>query len=88
MPRDLPQGISGELSSNHGILGLSWCLGLEIRVLRLKMTLELFVCSSTRECSRDEQLGMSLAFVERVNTLVVLDALVVLVLLLSSRLRT
>ena len=43
------------------------------------MTLELFVCSSTRECSRDEQLGMSLAFVERVNTLVVLDALVVLV---------
>ena len=52
------------------------------------MTLELFVCSSTRECSRDEQLGMSLAFVERVNTLVVLDALVVLVLLLSSRLRT
>ena len=33
----------GSISLDHGISGLGWCLGLEIRVLRLKMTLELFV---------------------------------------------
>ena len=42
-PRHLPEDTFGDISSNHGISGLSWCLGLKIRVLRLKMTLELFV---------------------------------------------
>ena len=39
----IPEGTFADISLNHGILGLSWCLGLEIRVLKLKMTLEFFV---------------------------------------------
>ena len=55
-PRLLPQGLFvgygtqtsarrhfEDISSNRGISNLGWCLGLEIKVLRLKMTLKLFV---------------------------------------------
>ena len=48
------RGHSGDISSEHDIWDLGWYLGLETRVLRLKMTLELLFGISARECFRDE----------------------------------
>ena len=42
------------MSLDHGVLGLGWCLGLRIRVLRLKMTLELYAWGNILEGALEE----------------------------------
>ena len=42
------------MSLNHGVLGFSRYLGLRIKILRLKMTLELYVWGNILESALEE----------------------------------